>query len=51
MFQAFVMRPERIQLVQTRMLLWVFPSRTRTLWRFGFHRLRVKLWAWLTLLP
>jgi len=40
-----------MQLVQTRMLLWVFPTTTRTRWRFGFHRRLVKLWAWLIRLP
>src|SRR5262245_34147753 len=49
--QALVIRPERMQLVQTLRLLGVFPTRTLTRWRFGFHRRFVRLLAWLTRCP
>ena len=43
--QALVIRPDRMQLVHTRILLGVLPTITRTRWRLGFHRRFVRLWA------
>ena len=44
-------RPDLIQLVQT-LILFVWPFwRLLTLWRLGYHRFLVLLWAWLILYP
>jgi uncharacterized membrane protein YfhO len=40
-----------MQVVQTRILRVLPLTLTRTLWRFGSQRRRVRLWAWLMLLP
>ena len=43
--------PERMQRVQTSSFFTPPPTFARTDWRLGFHRRRVRLLAWLTVLP
>lgn len=45
------MRPERMQRVQTKSFFTPPPTFARTDCRLGFHRRRVRLFAWLTLFP
>ncbi len=48
---ALITFPERMHSVQTRILLGTPFTSALTRWRFGYQRLLVLLWAWLTLKP
>jgi hypothetical protein len=48
---AFFTRPARIHAVQTRTCFLTPATTARTRFKFGFHRRRLVLFAWLITLP
>ncbi len=51
-YKDLVTKPERIQRVQTLTVMMLpFFLTALIFWRFGYHTVRVLLFAWLTLFP